>query len=216
MDPEEAPIAPSAAAAAGQADKPKPPKSGRSHRKRNICIGILVSIVAIVLLIVILALTVFKAKDPKTTINSITVQNVSIALDTVGMRVNLNVTLDVNVGIKNPNKVSMKLKKGNADIMYRGDTVGVVPIPVAKISADKTTALNMTVTLLANRLLSNSQLYSDAKAGSMPMSTKAKVSGKVNIVGIKISVSATSTCYFTVFIGNRTVSDQDCKTKAKI
>lgn len=214
MDPEEAPIAPSAAA--GQANKPKPPKSGRSHRKRNICIGILVSIVAIVLLIVILALTVFKAKDPKTTINSITVQNVSIALDTVGMRVNLNVTLDVNVGIKNPNKVSMKLKKGNADIMYRGDTVGVVPIPVAKISADKTTALNMTVTLLANRLLSNPQLYSDATAGSMPMSTKAEVSGKVNIVGIKISVSATSTCYFTVFIGNRTVSDQDCKTKAKI
>lgn len=213
MDPEAAPIAPSAAA--GQSDKPKPPSSGRSHRKRNICIGILVGIIAIVLLIVILALTVFKAKDPKTAINSITVQDLSVALDMARTRVNLNVTLDVNMGIKNPNKVSMKLKKGNADIIYRGDTVGVAPIPVAKISADKTTALNLTVTLLADRLVSNSQLLSDVIAGSMPMTTRAKISGKVNIVGIKIKISATSTCHFTLFIGNRTVSDQDCKTKAK-
>ncbi|KAJ4704181.1 Late embryogenesis abundant protein [Melia azedarach] len=191
-------------------------KPVRSHRKRNICIGVTLTIVGIVLLIVILALTVFKARRPVMNINSVSLEDLDVSLDMARMRVNLNVTLDVSLSIRNPNKVGFKYKNSSAFINYRGDVVGDVPIPAGRISADKTSGMNLTVTLLADRLLGNSQLFPDVMGGSLPLSTKAKISGKVNILGIKIKVTSTSTCAVTVFISNRTISDQSCKYKTQL
>ncbi|XP_038720994.1 uncharacterized protein LOC120013304 [Tripterygium wilfordii] len=189
---------------------------GYGHRKRNICLCLFATIVVIVLIIVILALTVFKAKRAVTTINSVSLKDLDVSLDRARVRVNLNVTVDVDLSIKNPNKVGFKFKNTSALLNYKGEQVGEVPIPADKISAGETKAMNLTLTIMADKLLSNSQVYSDVIAGELPLSTFLRISGKVSIIGIKVKVVSTSTCDFTVFVSNRTVGDQHCRYKTKL
>ncbi|KAI7997450.1 Serine/threonine-protein phosphatase PP1 [Camellia lanceoleosa] len=86
---------------------------------------------------------------------------ISNSLDFMRLRVNLNVSLDVNLSIKNPNKVGFKYTNSSALLKYRGEVVGDVPVPAGEISAGETLPMNMTLTVLADRLLSNSDVYSD-------------------------------------------------------
>ncbi|XP_038689015.1 uncharacterized protein LOC119988145 [Tripterygium wilfordii] len=189
---------------------------GYGHRKRNVCFCVIATIVVIVLIIVILALTVFKAKRPVTTINAVSLKDLDVSLNLPRVRVNLNVTLDVDLSIKNPNKVGFKYKNSTTLLNYRGEQVGEVPITADKISAGETKAMNLTLTIMADKLLSNSQVYSDVIGGELPLSTFSRISGKVSIIGIKLKVVSTTTCDFTVFISNRTVGDQHCKYKTKL
>ncbi|XP_065853111.1 uncharacterized protein [Euphorbia lathyris] len=194
------------------------PKPKSKHRRRNICLGVTVAvIVLIVLIIVILAFTVFKAKEPKTSVESITVENLKMSLDVARLGVDLNITLGVDLSVKNPNKVGFKYKNGSALLNYRGELVGEVPIPAGKIGSDETRPMNVSVTVMADRLISNSQLYSDVISGVLMFNSLVKLSGKVSILKIfKVSVDTTTNCDFTVFVSNQTVGDQNCNSKTKL
>ncbi|KAJ4832514.1 hypothetical protein Tsubulata_000072 [Turnera subulata] len=188
-----------------------------SRRRRKTCLwATLGIIIALVVLIIILAFTVFKAKRPVTTINSVTLQDMSVALGVVTMTVKINVTVDADITIKNPNRVGFKYNNATASLNYRGQQVGVVPVPAGKISAGETMPMNVSLTVMADRLLSNSQAYADTLAGKMPMNTFVRVSGKVNILGIKKHVVSESSCDFDVYIVNRTIGEQNCKYKTKL
>ncbi|KAJ9185519.1 hypothetical protein P3X46_005146 [Hevea brasiliensis] len=195
-----------------------PPKNKSKHRRRNICLGVTAAVIVVfVLVVVILALTVFKAKEPSTTIDSIALDNLRVSLDLARLGVDLNLTLDVDLTVKNPNNVGFKFKNGSALLNYRGEVVGDVPIPAGKIGADETKPMNVTVTVMADRLLSNSQLYTDVMSGVMKLSTLIKLSGKVSIFNIfKVTVHTTTTCDFSVFVSNATVGDQNCKYKTSL
>lgn len=200
---------------------PNPAKSRappeRSHRCRNICISLIVILVLIVVLIVILAFTVFKAKHPVTTVNSVKLKNLQVSLSIAPVGLNLNVTLDVDLSVKNPNKAGFKYKNSTALLNYRGELVGEVAIPAGEISADRTKQMNVTLTLLANRFLSNSQAYSDYLSGVLPLNTYTKMSGKVTIMGLfKFHVISTTSCDLSVFVSNRTVGNQQCKYKTQL
>ncbi|PON88610.1 Late embryogenesis abundant protein [Trema orientale] len=189
----------------------------RPKRRRSLCIGTCAVILVIVTVIVILALTVFKPKRPVTTVDSVSLKDLNADLDIRRLRVDLNVTLDVDLSIKNPNKVGFKYRNSSAVLIYRGDQVGDVAIPGGEISADETKRVNVTLTLMADRLLSQSQVYSDVFAGALPLSTHTRVSGRVTILGIfKIHVVSTTWCDFTVNVSNRSVSDQSCTYKTKL
>ncbi|KDP21825.1 hypothetical protein JCGZ_00612 [Jatropha curcas] len=199
--------------AEAQAAHPK-----RKHRRRNICLAVTAAIIlAIVLVVVILAFTVFKAKEPSTTVDSISLQNLRISPDIARMNVDLNITLDVDLTVTNPNKVGFKYKNGSAFLNYRGELVGEVPIPAGKMSSDSTRPMNLTVTVMADRLLSNPQLIPDVASGVLTFSSLIKLSGKVAIFKIfKVSVDTTTTCDITIFVSNSTLGDQNCKYKAKL
>ncbi|CAL5422911.1 unnamed protein product [Camellia sinensis] len=136
------------------------PENAR-NRRRNICLAVIAVVLAIVILLVVLGFTVFKAKHPINTVNSIAVKDLKFSLDIMRLRVNLNVSLDVNLSIKNPNKVGFKYTNSSALLKYRGEVVGDVPVPAGEISAGETLPMNMTLTVLADRLLTNSDVYSD-------------------------------------------------------
>ncbi|CAN0892438.1 Late embryogenesis abundant protein At1g64065 [Linum grandiflorum] len=190
-------------------------KTNRKRRRRNVCLGATAAtIILLIIIALILALTVFKAKRPITTVNSVSIDDLTVALDLIKLRPKLNLTLDLNLAIKNPNKVGLKYSDSSAALNYRGLQVGEVPIPAGRISADSTTPMNLTLTLMADRLLSNSQLYSDVLSGELRLNSYAKITGKVTVFNIK--VTSTSTCDFTVFLSNRTVGDQTCNYKTKL
>ncbi|KAK2996523.1 hypothetical protein RJ639_002762 [Escallonia herrerae] len=187
----------------------------RKRRRRNICLAVTLSLLALVLLIVILALTVFKTKRPVNTVNSVSLKDFDLSLDIARLRVHLNLTLDVNLSIRNPNKIGFKYTNGSALIKYRGEVVAEVPIPAGKIGADKTTAMNLTLTVLADRLLSNSNTYSDVIAGDLPLTIYTRISGKVKIL-FSFHVVSYTTCDVNVNVATRSLSHQTCHYKTKL
>ncbi|XVF37618.1 hypothetical protein REPUB_Repub20aG0025000 [Reevesia pubescens] len=189
----------------------------RRRKCRNICFGVMGVLIFIIILIVILAFTVFKAKNPVTTIDSVSLSNLRFSVDAARVQVLLNASLDVDLSIKNPNKVGFKFTDSAAQLNYRGQQVGEAPIPAGKISADETNPMNLTVTIMADRLISDSQFFSDVTNGELPLDTFVKISGKVNVLNLfKIHVVSSSSCDFTVFLSNSSIGDQNCKYKTKL
>uniref|UniRef100_A0A6N2KDD7 Late embryogenesis abundant protein LEA-2 subgroup domain-containing protein n=1 Tax=Salix viminalis TaxID=40686 RepID=A0A6N2KDD7_SALVM len=189
-----------------------------SNNNETVCLGVTAAaILVIFLILLILGLTVFKPKQTTTTVDSTSISDLKVSLDIARLSVHVNLSLDVNLSIKNPNKVSAKYKNSSASLNYRGQVVGEVPIPAGKISADTTQPMNVTLTLLADRLLTDSQLFSDAMAGAIPFNTLTKISGKVSIFNLfKVHFTSTTSCDLVVFVSNRTTGDQKCKYKTKL
>lgn len=187
----------------------------RRRRNRNICLGVIAAVLLLALILLILGLTVFKAKRPVITVNSVSLKNFDLNLDILRFRVNLNVTLDVHLSVKNPNRVGFRYTNSSALLRYRGEVVGEVPIPAGKINAGETSNMNLTLTLLADRLISNSNLYSDVIAGALPLSTSTRISGKVRIV-VPIHVVSYATCELNLNVASGSVTNQTCHYKTKL
>ncbi|KAL4271978.1 hypothetical protein GQ457_13G018010 [Hibiscus cannabinus] len=189
----------------------------RNRRKwRTISFTLIGVLVFIIILIIILAFTVFKAKRPVTTIDDVSLRDLNFSVNLARLQVLLNATVDVDLSITNPNKVGFKFKDSNAELNYRGQQVGEVPIPAGKISADETLPMNVTLTLMADRLISDAKFFSDVMSGELPLSTRTEIPGKVNVMNLfRIRVVSTSSCDFTVFLFNSSVGDQSCKYKTQ-
>ncbi|BFG36657.1 hypothetical protein CerSpe_229310 [Prunus speciosa] len=190
----------------------------RQTRKcRNICLAVTAVVLVATVVLVILCLTVFKAKDPETTINSVVLKDLDVALNIPRLSVDVNFTLDVDLSVNNPNKVGFKYKKGNALLNYRGELVGQALIGSGEISADQTKPMNVTLTIMADRFLGKSELFSDVVAGTLPLNTLTKIWGKAVILGIfKVHLIATSSCDFSINVSNKTVGEQKCTQKTKL
>ncbi|KAG5133079.1 hypothetical protein JHK82_024267 [Glycine max] len=122
--------------------------------------------IALVLLGVILALTVFKPRHPITNVDSVRLQNMSLAMDIFSMSVNVNLTLEL---------------------------IGEAPIPNGDILAEEIKGLNLTLIVMADRLVSNSNVTKDVALGSLPLNTLVRIFCQVNILGfMKFYVASTS------------------------
>ncbi|KAK3405052.1 uncharacterized protein LOC104425141 [Eucalyptus grandis] len=197
------------------AKPPAPPR--RSHRCRNVCIALVAVLALIVVLIVILAFTVFKAKRAETKVSSAKFKNLRVSLKGAPVGFDLNVTLDIEVSVKNPNKVGFKYENSTCLLNYRGEQVGEVPIPAGEIGADQTKQMNLTLTVMADRFLSKSQAYLDYLSRVLPISTYTNMSGKVTFMGLfKVHVVSTSSCDLNLFLSNNTVGIQHCSSDTKL
>lgn len=193
-------------------------RGGRKKRRGRICLWATVLVMIILgLLFLILGLTVFKVKRPVMTVNSVAVADLDFSLDIARVRVVFNVTLDVDISIKNPNMVGFKYTNSTAFLRYRGnDVVGEVPITAGKIGARHTCPLNITLTLMADRLLSNSTFYSDVISGTVPFQNYVRVAGKVRILFFNIHVVSYTTCDLDIHPAYRNLSDPKCHYKTKL
>ncbi|KAL4368049.1 hypothetical protein GQ457_05G028250 [Hibiscus cannabinus] len=189
----------------------------RRHRCRNICFATMGVLLFITVLIVILIFTVFKPRNPVITIHSVALSNLKFALDLARLRVLFNATLDVDLSIKNSNKVGFKYADSAAYLNYRGQKIGEAPLPAGKISADGTAPMNLSVTIMADRLISDSKFFDDVSSGELPLNTFAEVSGKVNVLNqIKFHAVSSASCDVLVFLSNATVGDQSCNYNYKL
>lgn len=187
-------------------------------RRRIACLIITLGVViALVLLIVILALTVFKPKNPITSVDSINFRDMDMDYNIFALSVDTNVTLAVDVTVKNPNNFGFKYSDTTALLNYRGQLVGEAPVPSQEIHPGETKAMNLTLNVMANRLMSNPQLYNDLSTGALPLNTFFSVSAEVKILGfIKVHVDASTTCDFKINLTNETLWDKRCQSKTKL
>ncbi|XP_076955875.1 uncharacterized protein LOC143630859 [Bidens hawaiensis] len=192
----------------------------KRKRRRCICLSVTAAmvliIVALALTILILALTVFKPKNPITTINSVMVKDLDASVSLLPPRVSLNVSLDLTITIKNPNMAHVKFRNSSAALLYKGQVVGDVPIPSDEIGSDGTKQLNLTLTVFADRLLTNVDVYGDIIRGNLPVSTYTKISGKARVLNLfNIRIVSVSSCDLDISISNRRVSNQTCHYRNK-
>ncbi|KAG2668096.1 hypothetical protein I3843_15G139700 [Carya illinoinensis] len=192
-----------------------PTLASSRKRRKTCCLAVIGTTIGIVILIVILAFTVFKAKRPVTTFDDLSIKDLDFSFDIARLAVRLNVTLDVDVSVKNPNKVGFKYSNSTVILNYRGELVGEAPLLPDKISAGETKHMNLSLTVLADRLLFNTKLYSDVTSGILPFNTYIKLPGKVKILFFNIHATTSSSCDFDIYISNRTISEQRCKYKTK-
>ncbi|XP_027173397.1 uncharacterized protein LOC113773067 [Coffea eugenioides] len=190
--------------------------SRRWRRKTVVVWAAIIGVILVVgLVMLILGLTVFKAKRPVTTVNSVSLRDIDVSVDVFRLRVLLNVTLDANIAVNNPNRVGFHYANSTAILKYRGQDVGQVPIPAGHIGPRQTLPMNITLTLMADRLLSNSNLYRDVLSGTLPLTTFTRISGYVRIL-FKIHVVSYTTCDLDVDVGNRRLTNQTCHYRTKL
>lgn len=186
------------------------------RRKSLCCLCIVITILLLLLLFLILAFTVFKPKHPTTVVNSTSVSNLRFnVVPFPNPRVSLNVTLNVNVTVGNPNAVGFKYTDSTAYLRYRGEEVGSVPIEAGEIGGKSEKNMNLTLTLMADRLLGSSEFYTDAINGAIPLQTYIRISGKVKIL-VSVKVVAYATCDLVVDMTSRSVVNQTCRYRTKV
>lgn len=196
-------------------------KRKKQKRRRCICLGCISCLLLTALIILILALTVFKAKRPITTVNSLSLADFKVDLDIPKLQVHLNVTLNILLTIKNPNKVGFTYSNTSAFLKYKTSLIGEAPIPPGKIKSNGNTPLNITLTVMADRLLSDSSVYSDVLSGNLPLTTYTKIKGKVRILHLfNIHAVSSTTCDFNINVnilaGGGTLTNQTCHYKTKL
>lgn len=191
------------------------PLSSKKTRARNCCFICLAILLLLGLLFLILGLTVFKAKKPVMSVNDVSLADLDVSFDIARLLVHLNVTLNADLTVKNPNRVGFKYASTSAILQYKGQVVGDAPVPAGKIGSGETRPMNITLTVMADRLLSESGLYSDVMSGALPLTTYVKLSGAVHIL-FKIHVKSSSTCDLFVDVLNRKLVNQTCHYKTKL
>ncbi|KAI3993742.1 hypothetical protein MKX01_002755 [Papaver californicum] len=187
------------------------------RRKRYICFGLIVGVAGFILVIVILGFTIFKAKNTVTTVNSLKLDGFHLSLDVPKLGVDLNVTLSLDLSVKNPNKAGFKYGNGSSLLYYKGDVVGEAGIPAGEISPGETIGLNTTLAVLADRLITNSYVYSDIMSGMLPVRTFTRISGRVSVLKVfKHHMVSYSSCDISLNVVNRTIDSSKCKYKTKL
>ncbi|WCJ27893.1 Late embryogenesis abundant (LEA) hydroxyproline-rich glycoprotein family [Euphorbia peplus] len=193
---------------------PKPPK----RRRRCLIIGlsILTLILLFFIIILVLALTVFKVKEPEIHVVSASLQGVSPRVSFPVINIELNITLNITLLVHNPNYASLRHGGGKTYLYYRDKEVGDADLYPGFIpsrgSSNLLCKLNLQVDEFAGDLTG---LIQDVLSGELVLETRTRIPGRVKIVGIRKHVVAVSACSFDIAFPSMKIQDQKCKSKTK-
>lgn len=165
----------------------------------------------------VLALTVFKPKDPTTQLVSAALEGISPRLSLPDIHFQLNLTLHLTILLHNPNHVSFNHAQGTSVLFYRGNQIGDTLIYAGLIPAKGSVTLPSRLTLQVDRLASNiTTLIGDVMEGQLSLESSTRIPGRISFLGfIKKHVLALSHCHFVVGVPDMKIRTQTCKNKAK-
>lgn len=197
--------------------------TGKHRRFRRPCLLIAVILLLLLLLIaivvLILALTVFKVKEPRTQLLSASVEGISPRLSLPVVRVQINMTLSLQIRVENRNRASFRHGMGQSTLCYGDDKVGEADIYPGLIPAMGSATMGCRLTLLVDELASAAMpLVRDVLAdGLLVMEARTRVPGRVSIFGglIRKHAVAISLCQFTIGFPDMKIRSQDCQHKTK-
>ncbi|KAK1269793.1 hypothetical protein QJS04_geneDACA006972 [Acorus gramineus] len=198
-------------------DSENPSSSNKSHdiirRRRILCCSSVAAATAIVaVVILVLALTVFKVKEPIITMNSVNVQSFQLSMNPI----KLNLTVIADVSFKNPNVVTFRYGNTTTTISYRGSTIGEVYGPSGVAPAHRTKRMNLTMDVLGDKLLKSPSLLTDVASGSLGMGSLTIIGGRVKILGfIKHHVDVILNCSYNFSVSTKSIPDHSCQQHLK-
>ncbi|CAN0912671.1 Late embryogenesis abundant protein At1g64065 [Linum grandiflorum] len=172
---------------------------------------LITSIIFILLIIAstILFFVVLKPKEPKITTKSVTLDRIDYS---IFPKPYLNLTLNLVVEVENPNYGSFLYDDSNAYLIYRGELVGVSPIPAGYSKARSTEVIRSNVTLMTGKFLEDGDFYTDLIAGVMEFTSTSSLHGKASMFKIlKAEITSNCTCEISVHVSTQK-TESTCKT----
>ncbi|GLU17805.1 hypothetical protein SLE2022_341580 [Rubroshorea leprosula] len=187
------------------------------NRKRRCCLIIggvvLLCLILFSVIVLILALTVFKVKEPRSQLLSTAIRGVAPSFYSR----QLNITIDLKLRIENRNRASFRHGTGKTLLLYQGNQVGETDIYPGAIPAMGSTDLSCLLTLQVDKIASNIEaMMQDVFDGEIEMETQARIPGRVTLWFIKKHIIAKSDCRLTIAVPTFNVQKQTCKTTAKL
>ncbi|EEF50597.1 late embryogenesis abundant protein At1g64065 [Ricinus communis] len=190
-------------------------KKTRRRRCIKCCGCITASLLVPAIVIVILIFTVFRVKDPTIKLNNVIITHMELINNTIP-KPGTNISLVADLSVKNPNIVSFKYDNTTSALYYHGVLVGEARGPPGHSKARRTMRLNATIDLVADKLISNPNLNTDAATGLLTVDSYTKLPGKVKILIIKKHVTIKMNCSLTVNISSQAIQSQKCKNKVDL
>lgn len=180
----------------------------RKRRRCALCCGgcCVTAVVVVGVVILVLALTVFKVKEPRLTVNHVWLTSISAGPGTGGLTdpaVAVNATLVADVSVKNPNAAAFRFSRSETDVSYRGQTVSVAYAPAGSVGADRTVRMNVSIDLLGDRLARAASNGTGLLFGrEYDFDTFTAINGTVKVLGIvKKDVEIRLNCSIIVEVG---------------
>ncbi|RRT70901.1 hypothetical protein B296_00006316 [Ensete ventricosum] len=195
-------------------------KLERRRRRRKLCCLLCLLILALLILAaVVLALTVFKVRDPTMELVSTTVSGVSPNISLPAPRLELNVTLDLAVRVRNRNYAAFAhASGGHTRLLYRGAQVGKARVEPGRIPPRGTELLRLSLEVEVDQLAADlGSLLADAASGAVAFDAETRLPGRVTLLGfIKHHTVATSDCHVVIGVPDLGVQSQECALKTKL
>jgi hypothetical protein len=183
-------------------------RSTQYLRKRRRCVlcccGCCVTTVVVIgVIILVLALTVFKVKEPRMTMNNVWLTAISAGPGSgIAAPVAANATFTADVSIKNSNAAAFRFSRTETDVYHAGQTVSVAYAPAGRVGADRTLRMNVTVDLLADRLARAMNGTGLVYGQEYDLDTYTDINGTVNVLGIiKKDIEIKLNCSVIIQVG---------------
>ncbi|XP_038695206.1 uncharacterized protein LOC119992537 [Tripterygium wilfordii] len=197
-------------------DQPSP------NQKRNRCLIVTGAVLLLLLLLLsiialILALTIFKPKQPQIHVISANVDGIAPRFSFPLMNIELNLTINLEILVENPNHASFKHGAGKSFLLYKGNQVGEADLYPGLIPSRGSETLPCRLTIKVDSMTSNAMgLISEAVAGHVGMETHTRIPGTVTFLGIfKKHAVAASECQFSISFPSMKIGNQQCNSTTK-
>lgn len=174
--------------------------------KRWCCIGALLLIVTVVGLT--LAFTVFSLKYPIVRVGKLN-------FDSIEFINGSNMTLNVDVLVKNPNLASFRYGNMTTTFFYRGAVVGDLRGPAGWVKAWRTVRFNVTVDIMKDRILSRPGLEADMYSGLVNVSSYTRVCWRMHLLMFEKHMRMKMKCNLGFNITSRAIQHHICKRNIK-
>ncbi|GMN44505.1 hypothetical protein TIFTF001_013701 [Ficus carica] len=149
-------------------------------------------------------------RTPKVRLRSVSVENLNVISSSNSPSFSLK--LNARLTVKNTNFGPYKFDNSKVIVSYRGTQVGEATIFKSRAKLQSTKKFNVTVSLNSNEVSSNSQLGSDVNSKNLTFNARAKLNGKVHVLGVfKKKNSAEMDCTFVVNTSTKVINDLSCK-----
>ncbi|KAM0952282.1 hypothetical protein DsansV1_C03g0034741 [Dioscorea sansibarensis] len=177
------------------------------------CLATVIIILSLIVTLVVLYFTMFKPKQPKVVATPVNLRSIEFQILPV---LKLDVTIGMQIHIKNPNYAGFSYDNLTALVYYRGSLVADAPVGTGTIRARSTDKLNTSVTILFDNFVTNSFFLTDLVSGHLNLTSSSKVEGKVLLLGIfKLHAKTFVSCDITLFLRTMNSSSR-CDSKIKI
>lgn len=214
------PLAPSSDRPASSDDEAAAtPLSVRKNRRRRClrCCGCVAAALLIQAAVVVaLVFTVFKTRDPVIRLNRATVDRLDLINGTTTPRPGSNMSLTADVSVKNPNYASFRYPNTTTSLFYRGALIGEARGPPGNARARRTLRMNVTVDVVADRVLALPDVGSDLNSGAVTISSYTEIEGRVKIWMVKKHATVRMNCSLTINMTSQAITEQKCKRKVKL
>ncbi|KAI4305122.1 hypothetical protein L6164_028508 [Bauhinia variegata] len=186
-----------------------------SHRGIKICLGVSALLTLIfTTVIVTLIFTIFKPKDPIITIHPVDIENINQL--SFGSNVTINVTLDMDITVQNPNYASFRCHNSTGYVNYHDIVVAEVPMKAQLIPARSKINLTTSADFMVGKLIEDPNFWLDFANGTLNFTSMATLPGKMTMLKIiKFKGTVNNWCDISVNISSKAVESK-CLSKIKL